>query len=71
MERVWYTIEDINGKSWDAYVGDFGLEEYASEYDEYNDAALVAEGLRNCSVIKHIRAIGVAGSHEKSVAGEF
>lgn len=70
MQQVWYTIEALANVYWsaedNAFVSD---EDAATEYDEYNDAALVAEGLRDCVVIRHRKAVG--GVEHTEVAGEF
>lgn len=71
MERVWFTIENIDGHEYNSDDDVFYSPsvELASEFDEYNDAALVAEGLRGCSVIRHRRPFG--GVHHTEVAGDF
>lgn len=70
MERIWFTIEDMDGRQFNSKDDVFysASIELATEYDEYNDAALVAEGLRNCSVIRHFKKNGIVN---RSIAGDF
>lgn len=70
MQQVWFTIEALKGGFWNNEDNLFAkVEDDATEFDEYSDAALVAQGLGNCAVIKHWR-VGLGVEHTE-VAGEF